>query len=97
MNITPPNDSASLTHLNIPAEIRQAITRPIPKVEHSSSIKAINDEEKSQQQPRNRRQKERRQKREASILDTRATQERRSALNQEKSEGSMGQGIDVMA
>jgi hypothetical protein len=98
MNITPPNDSTALAHLINPAEIRLALSRPIPKVEQTGKIKAINEEDKNQQkQQQERRRKERRQRREASILDTRSTQERRSILGQEADTDPKGQGIDVMA
>lgn len=98
MNITPPNDSTALAQLGTPAELRTALSRPIPKVEQTNRVRPINEEEKKQRErQQSRRQKDRRQRKESVLLDTRAPYERRNILNQDDTSNPKGQGVDVMA
>lgn len=103
MDITPPNDSAMLKGLIVPADQRLALSRPLAEVQASPHIKSIHpDEEGLERQMRrpSRRKKERRQRQASTLLDTRTPEDRRQSLTAEDEQfiaSPLGQELDVRA
>lgn len=102
MDITPPNDSAALKGLIVPADQRLALSRPLAEVQASPRIKSIHPDEEGQERPvhrPNRRKKERRQRQASTLLDTRTPEDRRQASDEDEGfiASPLGQALDVRA